>query len=50
MFRMVHRSISVKHQFTIGFAIVWIERNANAQGDHQFVRIEMERAINDAYQ
>lgn len=48
MFRVVHRSISVKHQFTIGFAIVRIERNANAQGDHQFIRIEMERAINDA--
>ena len=50
MLGVVHRRIGVKHQFALGFAVVRIQRNTNAKGHHQLIRIQIERAINRAYQ
>ena len=50
MLGVVHRRVGVKHQLAFGFAVVRIKSDTNAEGHHQFIRVEVERAIDCAYQ
>ena len=50
MLRVIHRRVGVKHQLTLGFAVVRVERDTNAEGHYQFIGAEIERAIDSAHQ